>query len=296
MQPIEPDYTKATFEQANRVQNQLANRLTIGCEFDHQGSVTNDTHIKAKSDIDLLTIIERFFTLEPPQTAAYPYEGDPVADLRALRGQTITSLKAAFPEATVDTSGAKSVSIEGGSLRRKIDVVPCNWYDTNKYAETGQKVWRGIQILDANRGIRIKNTPFLHNAFIDQKDRESGGGFRKAARLMKSVKYDAENVDLSSYDIVAIAFNISSTTLNVPREMELSLLEACVAYCNLLENNATYRDSLYVPDGHRKVFGPDGATAAGLSQLSRELNRLATDVLSENRRSFAKLAEARVSY
>ena len=61
MQPIEYEYTKNTFAQAERVWKQLRDRMSISCEFDYQGSVTNDTHIRARSDIDVLAIIDRFF-------------------------------------------------------------------------------------------------------------------------------------------------------------------------------------------------------------------------------------------
>lgn len=65
MQPIDPRYTKNTYAAAERVWNQLDSHLTIGCDREYQGSVTNDTHIKAKSDIDVLLLIQHFVTLEP---------------------------------------------------------------------------------------------------------------------------------------------------------------------------------------------------------------------------------------
>lgn len=295
MQPIDPDYTKATYAEGDRVWNQLEKNLTISCELRYQGSVTNDTHIRAKSDIDLLTVIDRFFTLERPQEPSSPYQGDPVQDLRDLRKEEIGILGRMFPEAKVDSSGSKSISIEGGSLRRKIDVVPCNWLNTNKYAETGLEVYRAVQVLDASSGDRIKNTPFLHNAYLDQRDKAVSGGLRKAARLMKSLKYDTESIDLSSYDIVAIAYNIDQELLNVAPGLELALLQSCCDYCERLLQNSYLRDQIYVPDQHRKVFETGHATRQGLEQLTRELVSLRNDVLNENSRSFSKLAEARIA-
>lgn len=96
MQPIDPEYTKATYAEGDRVWNQLEKNLTITCELRYQGSVTNDTHIKAKSDIDLLTVIGRFFTLEQPQEPSSPYQGDPIQDLRDLRKEEIQILDRAF--------------------------------------------------------------------------------------------------------------------------------------------------------------------------------------------------------
>lgn len=296
MQPIDPEYTKNTYAQGERVCNQLKNRLATACEYEYQGSTTNDTHIKARSDIDVLLLIDKFFTLEKPQEPSDPYQGNPIQDLLDLRAEAITSLKAAFPEATVDSSGSKSITIEGGSLLRKIDVVPSNWFNTNKYAETGQKMYRGVQVLDAQNKTRIRNTPFLHNAWIEHRDNNTNGGLRKAARLMKSLKYDTDSIDLSSYDIVSIAFNIPETELNLPRGMELAILNSCHSFCVELQSNYLKRASLDVPDGHRKIFADGHATLAGLNQLTNALGELAHDVLNENQRSFRRLAEARVEY
>lgn len=87
MQPIDPEYTINTYKQAERVRSQLENRLTDKCEYKYQGSVTNDTHIKAKSDIDLLVIIDRFYTVQNPQVPKNPYKGDPLKDLLDLRSE-----------------------------------------------------------------------------------------------------------------------------------------------------------------------------------------------------------------
>ena len=296
MQPIDPEYTKNTYVEGDRVCNQLQNRLPDSCDYEYQGSVTNDTHIKARSDIDILVLTKKYETLEDPQQPKYPYKVDPIQDLIDLRNDSIASLTSAFPEATVDASGAKSISIEGGSLRRKIDVVPSNWFNTNKYTEKNQKMYRGVQILDVNSRARLKNTPFLHNAWIDHRDGSTNGGLRKAARLMKSLKYDTESISLSSYDIVSIAFNIPESDLNLPKSMELVLLDSCHNFCLELKNNPYKREGLEVPDGHRKIFTVGRATLEGLNQLTTALGELVNDVLSENARSFRKLAEARIDY
>lgn len=296
MQPIDPEYTKNTYAQAERVSNQLSNRLRETCEYKYQGSVTNDTHIKAKSDIDLLVIIGKFFSLEPPQTPKSPYAGNPLQDLLDLRSDAESSLAAAFSQANLDCSGSKSITIKGGSLTRTVDVVPSNWYETNKYAETKKEIYRGVQILDTSVPARLANTPFLHNAWIEHKDNQTGGGLRKAARLMKSLKYDSESIDLSSYDIVSLAFNMQDSSLSYPRGSELLLLSSCLDFCREVQLNDALRNSLKVPDGHRNIFADGHATENCLAQLVNELDALSSDVLRENQRSFRKLAEARVEY
>jgi hypothetical protein len=292
MQPIDPDYTANTFAQGDRVKNQLEKALNPACEYEYQGSTTNDTHIKAASDIDLLVITGKFWGLEPPQVPTNPYKGDANQDLATLRSDSESTVRAAFPKATV-VAKSTAICLEGGSLTRKVDVVPAAWHHTVKYAETGYKFYRGIEVFDSQANRRIPNTPFLHNALIDAQDKRTQGGLRKAARLMKSLKYDSDSVELSSYDIVGIAYNIPEAAINLPKGNEIQILNACHEYVIALTQHQALRDSIYVPDGHRKVFAAGYATAKGLEQLKVELDKLSADVLSENRRSFQKLAEAR---
>jgi len=296
MQPIDPDYTANTFAQGDRVKNQLEKTLSPACEYEYQGSTTNDTHIKAASDIDLLVLTGKYWGIQPPQVPTSPYKGDPIQDMVTLRSDAEKILRGAFPAATIDTSGSKSISLAGGSLTRKVDVVPANWLQTVKYTETKEKFHRGVEVFDSHSKIRIANTPFLHNQWIEYQDRQTQGGLRKAARLLKSLKYDSEGIELSSYDLVSIAFNIPAASINRPKGDELPILNACHEYVTLLSQNPTLRDSINVPDGHRKVFAAGHATAKGLEQLKAELDKLSMDVLRENQRSFRKLSEARVAY
>lgn len=296
MQPIDPQYTKATFDQGNRVKNQLATKLNTACSFDYQGSVTNDTHIKAKSDLDLLTVISKFHDLEAPQQPLCPYSGNPVQDMRGLRTDCEKILIDAFPQAKVDTSGSKAIALEGGSLTRKIDVVPASWYHTNRYAQTQLEIYKGVMVFDKDTGNRIPNLPFLHNYLIGERDAITRGGLRKAARLMKSLKYDADNVSLSSYDIVAIAYNIDASLLTLSKEAELTIVEMCHQYCAALLASPSLRSSISVPVGNRKIFCAEGASEEGLAQMTAELAALRDDIISENSRSFTKLAQARIIY
>ena len=299
MQPIDPEYTKNTYGEGERVRNQLQKNLEpdgVVCDYEYQGSVTNDTHIRAKSDIDLLTLHCRFVSIERPQVPSFPYEGNPVADLMDLRRRSIRILDSKFPAAAV-SAGSKSVKITGGSLRREIDVVASNWRDTNEYARTGLKRDRGIHILDAEKQIRLANLPFLHNDRIDNKDSMTLGGLRKAARLLKSLRYDSnDGVDLSSYDIAAIAYTMDNDKLITLKGQELALVANCKQHLDFLAANPLYRNSLDVPNGTRKIFGEDGAKKSGLDDLRREVDQLLYEIENDLSRSFRKLASARVEY
>src|SRR5437667_10560551 len=65
MEPIDPAYTKKTFEEGDRVQNQIATGLlleNLTAEYEYQGSAVRNTHIRAYSDLDMLVLENRFFT------------------------------------------------------------------------------------------------------------------------------------------------------------------------------------------------------------------------------------------
>lgn len=140
MQDIDPEYTKNTFAEGERVKNQLnkaINSNSIRTEFEYQGSVTNNTHIKAYSDIDLLTIHSAFVSLKPPLEPSSHYAGDVLDDLLSLREDSYQCLRSAFYEARVDNSGSKAIALSGGSLRRKIDVIASNWLLTSESEASG---------------------------------------------------------------------------------------------------------------------------------------------------------------
>lgn len=300
MEPVDENYTRITYEQGERIENQLNKAFEqcgIECDFDYQGSVPCDIHIKAHSDIDMLAITRRFISLERPQVPIYPYNGNPVEDLREIRAGASDCLAAAFPAATVDTSGRKSISIEGGSLSRKVDIVPANWFDTIAYKQTGKKRDRGVMILDHKLGVQLANFPFLHIDCVENRDRETYGGLRKVVRLMKSLKYDSDNhIKLTSYDIVGIAYAMPTSTLIAPRELQLSLLSQLKQFLDYLANNENLRNSIQVPDGTRKVFGEGYATKEQLAAMQDEVDDLTRAVAKDLNRSFERLAEAKISF
>ena len=300
MQPIDPDYTSRTLEERKRVEEQLDKGykgVNLAVDFEYQGSVTNDTHIRAHSDVDLLTVESRWFAIQPPNKPAIPYQGDPVQDLRQLRIQGVKILKTAFPAATVDESGSKAINISGGSLRRKIDVIACAWWHTVEFFAEKKKHALGVEILDNDKGGRISNKPFLHNRRIEDRDAAMNGGLRKLIRLLKSLKYDSDDrIELSSYDIAGIAYNTPDDWLSSRGGHDLILLKNCQNFLHHLLQNPVNRNSLEVPNGTRKVFCAEGASETGLRQLSQAVDVLTQEVEHGLNKSFKKLAEARVLY
>ena len=133
-------------------------------DFKYQGSVPCNTHIKYHSDIDLLVIIDKFEIFENSARIRNRYMGDPKEDLTNLRAVCIEILKKSYSVADIEKN-SKSIKISGGSLRRHIDVVPANWYNSEKWYDTEIDYYRGIQIFDNKTKERHKNFPFLNIHF-----------------------------------------------------------------------------------------------------------------------------------
>jgi len=280
MQPISEEYTEKTFEEAKRVESQLKAGLPVSCaaEFDYQGSVTSDTHIRIHSDIDLLVMDGRFISLDPGAPNNSPYLKNSLQELLDLRRDSAAVLKNKFPAAVIDDKPGKAISVSGGSLSRKIDVIVGNWWDTETYRTHKVKVVRGIDILDSKIPRQIKNKPFFHNYKIDEKDK-STLGLRKVIRLLKTLKYDAEpQLKISSYDITSLAWNMRDEMLKVQPGSYLSLAQNANAELERFVNNPMLRDSLFVPNGTRKIFSSDGATVDGLMALQKELAGLLASI------------------
>jgi len=300
MQPLDKGYTKRTFEEGDRIKNQLGailNSEATQAEFEYQGSVTNDTHIRVHSDLDLLVIDTDFQSIEPPAKATNPYTGDPLLELRILRARCAAALRRAFPAVLVDDSPGKCIALSGGSLKREIDVVIANWWNTVDYQQFGSEIYRGVKVLDSLMNERHENKPFLHNFRLGLKDDDVFGSLRKVIRFLKSLKYDADDkLEISSYDISAIVWNMPIQSLNVKRGQELLLVENTKRYLQSLLDNDIQRNLLAVPNGMRKVFGPGGATKEQLMLLQLEVREISLDITSTLTKTYRSMNEAVVSY
>lgn len=278
MQPIDSRYTERTIEQGARVREQLKKVHESRVEYRFQGSVMTDTHIRQHSDIDLLVLEGKFTFCKPPLKATSPYMGDERKDLRELRKASRDKLTSAFPQATVDDSGSRSIEIQGGSLARKVDVVPAAFLDTVEYKETGDEVHRGVKVFDKTNETFSANYPFRNAHEIGAKDRRCTGGLRKAVRFMKTVAADSDAKCPSSYDICAIAWNMDTAALSYGMPWDMKIFYACRDYLRLLVNSATLRDQLWVPDGSRKVFTAGKATREKTAALLSDIETLASEL------------------
>ena len=283
MQEVDPDYTRISIEEGDRVKDHLDGSLSTSLSFRYQGSVPLNTHIRRSSDIDLLVIHDSFFSYDSKGYKAANYTGgyDAITAMVKLRKDCEESLKSRYYAAKVDTSGAKSITLSEGSFKRKVDVVPANWYDTCRFQEYGHEYFRDIQVLDKTVPERIKNSPFMFMHEIDMKDKRTNGGAKKVIRMLKNIKNDSTyGIELSTYDITSIVWHMPDEKLNVNQFMELSLLANTQDYLNFLYHREDQAKNLMTPDNSRVILN-EPSKWTGLQRLSCEVDALSKSVYEE---------------
>lgn len=293
MQEVSPDYTRISLETAQRVGRQLEQGLTNAgylVEFRLQGSVPLNTHIRGVSDVDLLNLDTNFTTYYVSGARARAGLYGPSATrtsvdvLTTLRREIERILRNAYPAVTVDTSGAKAIHLSGGSLARPVDVVPAHWLDTISYQSSGQEHDRCVTILNKEVPNTVDNLPFLHIKRVNERDLVMLGSLKKAIRLCKSVKADAEEdgttIALSSYEIAAILYHADVTAMQTGSVYELQILGETQRYLDWLYRNPTEAQKLIVPDGSRQIFD-SAEKLSGLLHLSVEIDELMKEVGQE---------------
>jgi hypothetical protein len=293
IQELEAKYTKISIEEGNRVRDQLKTGLNtagIPVTFEYQGSVPLNVHIRFSSDIDLLVLHDGFVTVDRTGPRAPTYRtlpGSVLADMLTLRGSCESILEQKFPAVTVDKTGAKSIALSGGSLQRKVDVVPSHWHDTAAFQQSRAKHDREVKVLDKNDLTLVTNRPFLHMQRIEEKDQRTSGGTKKVIRLLKNLKKDSsQEIKLTSYDIAALVWHLNDDALRKPSYLELSLVAEVQKYLQLLADNPSFAKTLDVPDQSRKILDT-AEKLQSLHQLKMEVDELAVDIAREINPIFA---------
>lgn len=291
MAPVSPESTQTSISEGERVADTLIGLLqTVGIDTERrmQGSVALDIHIEGHSDVDMLIIKHGLVTYHSPALNETAYT--PSSDTRTMeeivqeiRLESENKLSSRYHAANVDCTGNKSISISGGSLKRKVDIVPSSWLDTHEYQSTKKEYHRVIRIYDKKAHALLENKPFLHIKNVNDKDTINSGNLKKVVRLMKNIIADMPDYKkskakkLSSYDLTGIAYSMDRE-LVCPNYLPLLLLENLRSYLAQLQSSFTLRDSLYVPDETRKIFNDDSKIEA-LNILSNEVNELAISVV-----------------
>lgn len=287
MAEVDAKYTEISVKTAERIENQLYDRLKdkgIYTRYRLQGSVPLNIHIKGISDVDLLVIDNSIFTYDRygPKVSTYTAANRTTKDvLKTLRAESIRSLSDAFPKVNVDTSGAKSIKLTGGSLARDVDVVPSTWNNTYNYQVTDNEEDRGINIYDSVKEEINFNLPFKHISLIKSKCMRNRGSLRKSIRLCKTLKADlieeGTKIHLSSYDLAALMYHVRDSDLFDASKNDLLVLYMTQQHFDELYRNKETTLSLDTPDSTRKIIDKDEKFTS-LLYLSCALDDLVSSV------------------
>lgn len=290
MAPVSAKSTQVSIDEGERVANTLVGMLEtdrINTEFKLQGSVALDIHIEGHSDVDMLILKKDVILVQLPVLPSTNYtdasDKRPMLDqVKEIRLASEVKLTSRYYQATVDCSNKKSISMSGGSLARKIDIVPSCWHDSHDYQRSGQQYDRSVRIYDKEKHEFIENKPFLHIKKVDDKDRSYGGNLKKVVRLMKNIVADMPDYKkkvakkLTSFDLTSIAYHMDAK-LTCPECFPLLLLHNLDIWLAKLKDDKSLRGSLKSPDNVQLIFNSVEKDDA-LEILSKEVSDLAASV------------------
>ncbi|MGK0271056.1 MAG: hypothetical protein ACI88H_001709 [Cocleimonas sp.] len=286
MAAVDSRSTQISIEEGERVANTLISMLsTVGITAvkEMQGSVALDVHIKGHSDVDMLILEDDTVLIQTPKldgsSCAASDQRPMVEIIKDLRLKSEDKLISRYYQANVDCLGNKSIALSGGSLKRKVDIVPSCWFHTHEYQRSGQKYDKAVRIYNKGTHSLEGNQPFLHIKKVNDRDQVYLGNLKKVIRLMKNQVADMPDYKkrvvkkLSSYDLMAIGYDMNEQ-LNCPYYMSLTLVERLRSHLSLLVASKALRDLLIVPDGSRNVFNTEDKIEA-LQILYSEVSDLA---------------------
>ena len=284
---IDSKYNEKTIEASTRVKNHLENEFQLHFlrAYRTQGSVRTKTNIKTYSDIDLLTIIDRYFFVGPGVANDNPYTAsDHDDDILEMRKQATKILRKIYDE--VDDSGSKCISIKNKSLNRKVDVVFAFWYNTKQYEDNqNNEYYRGIHLYDFPKKQREADFPFATIGQVNSKGDNTYDGSRKGTRLIKNLRADNENIDLNSFKLTSIVHSIKSNDLEYTGVgSEINIAQSISSQLTRLIDDKEFRINIDSPNGMEKPL-KDDACVSEMKKLKKDLDELIIDCASELRHS-----------
>ncbi|WP_462251203.1 nucleotidyltransferase domain-containing protein [Ekhidna sp.] len=260
-----------------------------------------NTHIKGHSDIDLLTITSKFYSyarrrveeiINSPternkfneghvrklinESQGSDYLGNSLQDLRSLRIDSEEVLKGVYD--ICDVTHPKSIKITNKNLNRDVDVVVANWYDDVKSIIYGKGNYRGIQIYNKDKHEKgDPDYPFLSISRINHRGTETNGRLKKMIRFLKNVKADSEiEIDLSSFDINAICYNINPNDYRNLSFFELVFVLS--RELHKISSDSSYSDEVVSVDGREYIFRYNQPKLNNLRKLLNEVDALNLDL------------------
>lgn len=304
MKGVEPEYTQKSKDAGERVKEHLLKGIT-DVTFKYQGSVMTNTHIKGHSDIDLLTICDKFYTYDstnirellstPTRREKFRpvsieklekevnnsgYTGNSLDDLKKLRLDSERTLVDVYK--VCDITHSKAIKITNLSLNRDVDIVIANWYDDVSSIINDKGDYRGIQIYNKEKNQKEKaDYPFISINRINERSTQTSGRLKKMIRFLKNIKAISDHeIDLSSFDINAICFDIDPvkyqnlTIFELVPLLHVQLKSICT--------NQEHSDKLISVDGREYIFRGNSTKLNNVKSLLGEVEGIYADFLKQN--------------
>jgi hypothetical protein len=283
MQPIDANYNAKTEDAASRVKAHLQNgyNLHFNRAFRTQGSVKTRTNIRVHSDLDLLTIIDRYHFIAPELPNYDPYTAsNPDEDIAELRNQSVSILRGIYDE--VDATGEKSISIYNKSLKRKIDIVFCFWYNTANYESTEEEYYRGVYLYKFPAKQKELDFPFAHIANVNTKGNDTIDGSRRGIRLLKNLRADSEVEikKLKSFQLTSIVHAIGNINLQYVPGNEINIAKTISDEIGNLIRYPDYRKGIKSPNGTETPLAKDELVPE-MKLIKADLDELIEDASKE---------------
>jgi len=260
-----------------------------------------NTHIKGASDIDLLTICDKFYSWDicavnkilntPAERIKYypfqisklekevnvsSYSGIPEEALRKICLDSENILRNIYTQ--IDTSKGKSIKIRNLSLKRDVDIVTASWYDNVSSILNDKGDYRGIQVYDKNENKRCPvDYPFLSIKRINERGSETNDRLKKMIRFLKNLKADSsQNIELSSFDINAICYDID--TAKYINQSYYELVYTIYLQLDSICKNKNHSDRIVSADGKEYIFRNNENKLSNLKKLMTELTTVFVDL------------------
>lgn len=300
MKGVEPEYTQKSIDAGERVKEHLSNGLK-DVSFKYQGSVMTDTHIKGYSDVDLLTICDKFYSYDSynikqllenterrgkfqpssikkleNEVNTSSYQGNSLDDLKNLR---IDSEQILSEKYTIcDLKKPKAIKIKNQTLNREVDIVIANWYDDIMSIINDKGDYRGIQVYNKDTHSKEKaDFPFLSIKRITERSSETNGRLKKMIRFLKNSKANSDHeIILSSFDINAICYDIG-----IEKYKTLSFYELVPVIYNQMKSICTDRnhaDNIVSVDGREYIFRGETEKLNNIKLLLAEIEGIFLDL------------------
>lgn len=281
MMPIDVKYNDNTIKAAEKVKDHLISEFTskkIPAIFEYQGSVLTNTNIKIHSDIDILTITNKFHTCGNGVKPKNPYNGDALADLKELYEACEGKVSSTYKD--VDTSKSKCISVKLSDPKRKVDIVVANQYIFKEEDENNLQNC-GIQIYDHNQKIRLSpDYPFHHLRSVTSKVELTNDKFAKAVRLLKTIKVDSK-INLSSFEITCFCYSISNEDYNMCAG-KITIIELINNYLKKFISDSDFRDNIQSPNGCERPF-INFSKLGEFRKIQKEIEEILQDILLETK-------------